>query len=131
MEQRRTFIDWPLTRMVPASWAMSTIWWLSDKEELPSVPGFSDYFWSVLGHFTMFGLLGLCVWFALGMNARLLNRERTWYAIGIATLYGVLDEIHQHFVPGRQPDILDVLTDLAGAAVFVLIVPKLYERWFG
>lgn len=116
--------------MLPAAWAMSTIWWLSDREQLPSVPGFSDYALSVLGHFTIFGLLGLCVWFALGMNSRLLNRERTWYAIGIATAYGVLDEIHQHFVPGRHPDVVDVITDFAGAVVFVLIVPRLYQRWF-
>lgn len=131
MEQRRTFIDWPLTRMLPAAWMMSTIWWLSDREKLPSMPGFADEVWSVLGHFVAFGLLGVFVWFALGMNTRLFNRERTWCAIGIATAYGVLDEIHQHFVPGRHPDVLDVLTDFVGAAVFVVIVPRLYDRWFG
>jgi VanZ family protein len=65
------------------------------------------------------------------MSNRLLNHERRWYAIGIAAAYGVLDEIHQHFVPGRQPDVLDVLTDLAGAVVFVLVVPNLYDKRFG
>lgn len=131
MNQQRSFFDWPLVRMLPAAWSMATIWWLSDREELPSVPGFSDYVWSVIGHFTMFGLLALFVWWGLGMNARLLNRERTIYAIVIATLYGVLDEIHQHFVPGRHPDVLDVLTDFIGAVAFVLVVPRLYNRWFG
>ena len=130
MDYSRSKLDWPLVRMLPAAWAMSTIWWLSDRERLPELGGFSAELWSVLGHFTMFGLLGLAIWWGLGMNSRLLDRERQWYAIGLATLYGVVDELHQHFVPGRQPDVLDVLTDFVGAVVFVLLVPKLYARWF-
>lgn len=35
----------------------------------------------------------------------------------VATLYGVFDEWHQSFVPGREQDIRDVLADAAGAAV--------------
>lgn len=131
MNYQRSITDWPIVRILPAAWSMATIWWLSDRETLPKPPGFDVEFWSILGHFTMFGMLGLFVWWGLGMNNRLLNRERQWYAIGIATAYGVLDEIHQHFVPGRHPDVLDVLTDLAGAVVFVLLVPRLYQKWFG
>lgn len=130
MNQQRSFADWPLTRMLPAAWSMATIWWLSDKEKLPQPPTLFDDMWSIIGHFVMFGLLGLFVWWGLGMNSRLLHRERTWYAIGIATLYGVIDELHQRYVPGRNSDPLDVLTDFLGATVFVLVVPRLYKRWF-
>jgi VanZ family protein len=38
----------------------------------------------------------------------------------IATLYGVSDEIHQLFVPGRSGALKDVLIDSAGAAIGVL-----------
>jgi VanZ family protein len=38
----------------------------------------------------------------------------------IATLYGVSDEIHQLFVPGRSGALKDVLIDAAGAAIGVL-----------
>lgn len=131
MEQRRTFIDWPITRILPAAWCMATIWWLSDRERLPKPPGFSMEIWSVLGHIGMYGLLGLSVWWALGMNARLWDRERAWWAIGITTAYGVLDEFHQSFVAGRDANVLDVLADFTGAALAVLIVPRLYRRWFG
>ena len=130
MDYKRSIVDWPLVRMLPAAWAMATIWWLSDRERLPEPPGFTFEVWSVIGHFTIFGIRGLAVWFGLGMNSGLLSRERQWYAIGIATAYGVIDELHQHFVPGRQPDVLDVVTDFLGAVVFVLLVPKLYEKWF-
>lgn len=131
MEQHRTFADWPITRILPAAWCMATIWWLSDRSTLPSMPGFTQEVWSYAGHMGMFGLLGICMWWALGMNTRLLNRERTWYAIGITTLYGVIDEFHQSFVPGRDTSIFDVLADFAGATLAVLIIPRLHRKFFG
>lgn len=130
MDQRRTFSDWPLVRLLPAAWCMATIWWMSDRSTLPTMPGFAQEIWSYLGHFTIFGLLGICVWWALGMNSRLLDRERSMYAIVIATAYGLLDEIHQNFVPGRDTSGLDLLTDFAGATVAVLVIPRLHKRFF-
>jgi VanZ family protein len=38
-------------------------------------------------------------------------------SIAIAALYGVSDEIHQIFVPGRSPEVLDVVADVTGAVV--------------
>jgi VanZ family protein len=34
-----------------------------------------------------------------------------------ATLYGVSDEFHQSFVPGRTPDVMDIMADCAGACI--------------
>jgi VanZ family protein len=41
-------------------------------------------------------------------------------AVIIATLYGVTDELHQSFVPGRVADAWDLLKDLVGAAAGAL-----------
>ena len=38
-------------------------------------------------------------------------------ALAIAVAYGATDEVHQMFVPGRTPDVMDVLADAAGALV--------------
>ena len=38
-------------------------------------------------------------------------------AIILATLYGVTDEFHQLFVPGRSADPYDVLADFVGASI--------------
>lgn len=38
-------------------------------------------------------------------------------AWAIASLYGVTDEWHQSFVPGRSPSGLDLVADTAGAAL--------------
>jgi VanZ family protein len=36
----------------------------------------------------------------------------------------VLDEIHQHFVPGRTPEVLDVLADIGGGLLGVWLFTR-------
>jgi VanZ family protein len=45
------------------------------------------------------------------------NRRALWLAIVIGTLYGIADEIHQHFVPGREMDWADAAADAVGIAL--------------
>lgn len=65
-------------------------------------------------HFSLYAPLGAALCHAFG--------GRVAWAAGAAALYGVTDELHQAFVPGRAPDAFDVAADalggLAGAAVF-------------
>lgn len=42
-------------------------------------------------------------------------------AIGITVIYAALDEYHQSFVPGRNADAFDVLADIFGAILALLI----------
>jgi VanZ family protein len=73
-------------------------------------------------HAIVYGALGLLLLRGL-TQARLANvtTRRGCAAILIAVLYGISDEIHQHFVPGRAPDALDVVADALGAAVAVAL----------
>jgi VanZ family protein len=48
-------------------------------------------------------------------------------AVTLAAAYGVSDELHQSFVPGREASAADVLKDTGGALAGAL----LYRRCFG
>ncbi len=67
-------------------------------------------------HAGAFGVLSALAAWAL-TRGRL--RSATWrLLLGawlISTAYGVFDEAHQYFVPGRQPDVADVAADALGA----------------
>ena len=66
----------------------------------------------------MGGLLARARW-----ASRIEVRHTVLLAVGWA--YAVLDEWHQSFVPGRNPDIADWLADAAGVAVGYTIVRAL------
>lgn len=64
-------------------------------------------------HFSAYFILG-----ALAANAfdGLPGRRRFWVALAFASAYGVSDEFHQSFVPGRDVDFFDWLADTVGGA---------------
>lgn len=70
-----------------------------------------------LRHAPAFGILAVfALWSTSRAGQRLVaSRKRVWIAVLLAGLYGVTDEIHQSFVPGRDASVCDILTDLAGA----------------
>ncbi len=64
--------------------------------------------WDKLAHFLAYALLGFLLAWGLG-------KRRT--AFGLAALYGLLDEFHQRFTPGREVSLGDFLADALGAAL--------------
>lgn len=74
-----------------------------------------------VGHFCVYGLLAtlLC---RIGSGWR----AAVW-ALVAASVYGVSDEFHQSFVPGRGVEFADWVADTAGAVLAV----ALYRGWAG
>lgn len=81
-------------------------------------------------HTLIYGILSVLVFFALGPVQSLPPKRAmhdggaqqaslVWLRAGITvvlvTIYGVSDEFHQSFVPGRTPDVFDVVADACGA----------------
>jgi VanZ family protein len=60
-----------------------------------------------------------------GDRRRALTVSTALTATLLTTAYGVTDEYHQSFVPGRTSDPLDVAKDLAGSAAASFV----YRRW--
>ena len=50
------------------------------------------------------------------------------YAFIICSLYGMLDEVHQIFIPGRSAEFLDFLADACGALLGVLLMNYLVKK---
>lgn len=82
-----------------------------------------------MGHFSEFFLLG----FFLLPHVRAVGKRITvhlpWlWSWGFGTLYAITDELHQGFVGGRVPAVLDVCIDSSGVIVGVLAVWLLLRR---
>ncbi len=78
------------------------------------------------GHLLLYAGLGYLVLRALH---RLERRPRIYlWAVGIVFLYGLFDEWHQRFVPGRTFDVLDLLVDGMGGIV-AAVVCRLAEHF--
>lgn len=74
-----------------------------------------------VAHLAVFGVLGLLLLWALAA-ANGAGRDfwvLPFFAVGIAVLFGVIDEVHQAYVPGRTASEADVATDALGAALGV------------
>jgi polysaccharide biosynthesis protein VpsQ len=76
-------------------------------------------------HLFQFGLLYLCIVITFLSFGRL----RTWQEVTaavIALAYGIVDEIHQLYVPFRSFSIGDLLKDTIGIVVFWWVVHRSY-----
>lgn len=52
-----------------------------------------------------------------------------FWTITISTLYGISDELHQYFIPGRHCTFGDVAIDIVGAGTILLIF-KLIRKFY-
>lgn len=68
---------------------------------------------------------GLAAWARVATLA--LPRAGLW-AFVLAAGYGVIDEVHQSFVPGRSASVFDVAADATGALLAVLVLGYIGRR---
>jgi VanZ family protein len=109
--QRAVFLWAPV-----AAWA-AVIFVLSSIPDLGTGLGETDLVLRKIAHAAEFAVLGFLL-------LRAVRREPAALVLGFA--YAVSDEVHQHFVPGREGAVLDVAIDAVGVAIGVLLVGR---RW--
>lgn len=107
---------------VPAVLWAGVIFWLSSR---PSLPAPDVPYVDKAAHFGAFALLGALLAFAADRSVTGSPRRPLALAAGLGVLYGALDEVHQMYVPGRSPDVLDWAADAAGVAAACV----LYSLW--
>ncbi len=97
---------------------MAIIFALSAQPALPDLmPGLprAEEF---AGHLAVYAVLAVLLWWAL-VGTTGTRYPATW-ALLLTMLYGVSDEFHQSFVPGRVVSVEDLWLDLVGAGLALL-----------
>jgi VanZ family protein len=105
---------------LPALAYMAFIFYMSSGPiNSPMLVQFPDYFLHSAGY----SLLSVLLFWALneGFCPKKIPGSH-FFPILITVLYGISDEFHQSFVPGRDPAINDVLSDAVGGILGVLCI---------
>ena len=81
-------------------------------------------------HGSVFLVFGLLVYRALEIRIQRSSFDwrRALLTVCAVTAYGVLDELHQSFVPGRTTDVWDATADATGGLLSALILYLVYRR---
>jgi len=104
-----------ILRIVPMICIMGTIFFLShqpgDSLVLPDVIGIDK-----IAHLIVYGILAYSILWAFSpfldkKSAVKLSLATIFFCI----LFGISDEYHQSFIPGRYPSLIDVIADGLGA----------------
>jgi VanZ family protein len=97
-------------------WAPLVAWMLvifaaSSQPRIPYQDDVPDWF----SHALVYLVLAVLAGRALAAGAHLLDLRLAACAFAFCVAYGISDEWHQSFVPGRQADPWDVVKDAVGA----------------
>jgi len=110
-----------IVRSAPAIFIMGGIFFLSHQPGDLFAP--YDFRWAdKLAHLTVYALLCFALIYAFTAQYR---RSARGLVAGVSLLiclfYGISDEFHQSFVPGRDPSVSDVAADFLGALLACIL----------
>jgi VanZ family protein len=100
----------------PAILIAGALWILSSQSILPKPKGIFGF--DKFQHLLAYAVLSaaVCLWFSPEFRERRLVIT-LFFAALISSVYGVIDEVHQYFVPGRDCDVWDWVADTLGAFI--------------
>ena len=83
----------------------------------------SEFYWKDFivkktAHLIEYGILATLFYRGL-INSNIEKKKAMWCSVLFAFIYGLTDEFHQSFTPGRGPKFTDVLIDTTGASIFI------------
>ena len=100
---------------------MVTIFYFSSQHNTGTGQGTENFGLRKLAHITEFGLLWFLWWWGF-------RYRYAAFAAAITLVYAVSDELHQHLVPPRNASPIDILIDMTGMAIVMLIALRWYDR---
>ena len=108
------------------AWAL-VLFTLSSISDLPS-PFHVSKWDDKLDHFVAYAILGALVLRAVAMHRPLPNARDFKITVVLGVLFGMADELHQYFVPGRFMDYKDFVADAVGVIAGAMFYAWLSER---
>jgi VanZ family protein len=116
---RRWAVAWGLFLLALTSWPK--------PPEVPivsSIPNFDK-----LVHFTLYGVEAFLIYRAVGWPGRTgFSLGRVVAIVGAMAVWGVADETHQAWIPGRSMEAGDVAADLTGAVAGAVVASATSAR---
>jgi len=116
----------PIPALAALLW-MGLIFALSARSTVPVPPGLTTELTSIAGHFCAYAVLSALLWWAIDPRA-MPARQRMVLALAVAVMFGLTDEWHQSFVPGRNASLLDIAVDGIGAICGLVLVHWVTDR---
>jgi len=119
----------PLRRLfliLTLGWA-ALIYYLSDQPGLAVTPLFPQQ--DKVMHLAVYCVLGFLAMGTCRAGDRRHRDTHFWQVVALVCIYGVLDEVHQYFVPGRHSDVFDVLADVIGGLLGTSVMSLLLHRY--
>ena len=93
-------------------------------DALPSF-GIGDKFEHLIAYFILTILMQLTFHFQEKFER--IKLKPGYYSVLTSALYGIIDEVHQYFIPGRYCDVLDLLSNFVGIILAFLLVNYFLE----
>ncbi len=110
---------------LPAFAFMAVIFILSSLQNV-HIPQLSFQLGDKLLHLTAYFVLGIALhFFFLGNFLNLSDKKIILWILIVGAIYGVTDEVHQYYVPGRQLEFLDWVADILGIAISLSLYKSL------
>lgn len=108
---------------------LSALFWMSLIFSLSSIPGKSfpaetTSFIEIIAHIFLYGVLSFLIFLALisfkekdNFSGRLI-----FIAVALSVIYGISDEYHQGYVPGRFVSFADLMFDFLGSVIGAFLI---------
>ena len=117
-----------LLRWCVPVFGMAVLWWSSSKRSGEDLPSFGGALLHNAMHVIAYACIAGSAWLAWSRTpASAPHRLRSIGAWAVATTYGLVDELHQSYVPGRDCSLFDLVSDAAGAALAVALLRGLLD----
>jgi VanZ family protein len=92
---------------------------------LPKV-GINDKIQHFFAYFVLAVLLNLSLY--VQRKYQLLSNIKSLLSLLIIIIYAIIDEVHQHFIPGRFCEFFDFAADILGGIAGVLLIHFLFRK---